>query len=155
MEACHRPFSPQLLCQAFAFSYGSLPVGPPISAPRGLDGLHQLSGCVPPGSCPPGISSVPPVLSWSPDIPVSGSLFWTFGRSASVHPCHGPDLLHYASFWLLDPPLPGQLARTQIFFSGDHPCKRLPLMALPGVGGSGESLPRALSLLLNLTTIWA
>ena len=140
MEACNRPFSPQSLCPPFSFSYGNLPVGPPFPAPRRLDGLHRPSGCVPPGSCPPGISAVPPVLSWSLDIPVSGSLFWSFNRTASVHPCHGPDLLHYASFWVSGPLLPGRLARPWILLSGDYTGERLPLMALPGVGSSGESL---------------
>ena len=70
LEACHRSFSPHSLCLPFSFSYGNHPVGPPFPAPWGLDDLHRPSGCIPPGSC-----LVPLVLSWSPDIPVSGSFF--------------------------------------------------------------------------------
>ena len=120
LAACDRPFLPQSLCPALTFSYGKIPVSPPVSAPRALDGIHRPSGCVPPGSCLSGILLVPMVLYRSTNIPVSGCLFWTFDRSASVHPCHGPDLLHYALLWLSDPLLPGRLARPRILFPGDH-----------------------------------
>ena len=97
LAASHRPLSAQPLCPPFSFLHGSLPVGPPLPAPRGLDDFGRLSGRLPPGSSPPGISDVPQVLSRRSDLPISGSLFWPFIRSASVHACHGPDLLHYAS----------------------------------------------------------
>ena len=136
----YRSFLPQPLRQSVSLSHGDLPVGPPVSASRGLDGIHLPSGCVPPGSCPSRISTVPSVLSRPTDIPVSGSVFWTFDRFASLHACHGPDLLHHASFWLSDPQLPGRLARPQILFPGDHASERLSLVALSGVGGFGEPL---------------
>ena len=61
LASSHQSFTTQLLCSPFSFSYGNLPVGPPFPAPRGLDDFHRPSGCVPPGSCPPGISVVPQV----------------------------------------------------------------------------------------------
>ena len=60
--------------------------------------------------------------------------------SASVHPCHGPGLLHYAWLWLSDPPLHGRLARPRILFPGDNAGERLPLVAVSGVRDSHESL---------------
>ena len=81
---------------------------------------------------------VPQVLSWPSDLSISGSLLWSFIRSASVHACHGPDLLRYASFWLSDPLLSGRLARPRILPVGDYAGERLPVMALRRAGGSGE-----------------
>ena len=130
---------PQPLCLAVSIPYGNLPVGLPISLPRGLGGVHRPSGCVPASSGTSGFSAVPEVLCWSSDISILGSLFWAFRRSASVHPHHGPNLLHYASLWLSDPLLPGQLARPGVLFP-DHEGERLPFVALPVVGNSCESL---------------
>ena len=125
MEACHRSFSPQLFRQGVPFSNGDISVCSPVSAPWGLDGLHRPSGCLPSVSCPPGISSVPSILYRPSDIPVSSSVFWPFSSTASLHSCHGPGLLHHASFRLSDLPLPERLARPRILFSGDHSGKRL------------------------------
>ena len=86
------------------------------------------------------VHPIPEVLCWSSNISIPGSLFWAFHRSVSVHPRHGPDLLHYASLWLSDPPLLERLARPGVLFPGDHAGERLPLVALPGVGSSCESL---------------
>ena len=90
LTSSHRSFSPQQICPPFSFSHGNLPVSLPLLAPRGLDDFHRPSGRLPPGSSPPVISEIPQVLSWPSDLPNTGSLLWSFIRSASFHPCHGP-----------------------------------------------------------------
>ena len=136
LASSHRSFSPQQLCPPFSFLHGNLPVSPPFPALRGLDDFHRPSGRLPPGSSPPGISEVPQVLSWPSALPISGSLLWSFIRSASFHPCHGPDLLHYASFWLSDLALSRRLARPWILSSGDCVGERPFVMALQATRGS-------------------
>ena len=107
LEARHRSFSPQPLCQCLPFSYGDIAIRPPFSASWGLDGIHRSSGCLPSGSSPSGLSSVPSILFRPTNIPISGSVFRPFNSTASLHLCHGPELLHHASFWSSDLPLPG------------------------------------------------
>ena len=124
------------------FSNGDIPVGPPVSPPRGLDGFHQPSRRLHPGSSPPDISAVSPVLHWRADLPVSGSLLWAVIRSTSLHTCHGPDLLHHASFWVSDPPLSGRLACPWVLPSGDYAGEGLPVVSLCRAGGSSEPLQK-------------
>ena len=45
----HRSLSPQPFCSVVPFSNGDIPVGPPISPPRGLDDFHRPSVRLPPG----------------------------------------------------------------------------------------------------------
>ena len=139
LAACDRSFSPQPLRQSRIFVWK-----PPCRSSN----LCALGI----GWCPSTfrmrtsrflyiwISSVLEVLFRSTNIPISGSLFWSFIRSVCVHPCHGPGLLHYASLWLSDPPLPRRLARPRIIFSGDSAGERLPLVAVSRVRDSRESL---------------
>ena len=104
MAASHRSFLPQSLRPTVSLSYGDCAVGPPIPLSRGLDGITRPSGRLPPSPCLSGLSKVPPVLYWPSHLPVSGSLLWTVLCSASLYPCHGPDLLQYAPQRLPDPP---------------------------------------------------
>ena len=115
----YRSVLPQSLCSAVSFLHGGSPVRPPIYPPWRLDDFSRPSGCLPPGSCPSGVSEVSAFLSWRHGLSISGSVLWTVIRTSSLHSCHGPSLLRHVSFWVLDPALFGRLVSPWILPSGD------------------------------------
>ena len=125
LEACYRSLSPQPLCPTVLISYGDIPVGPPILAPRGLDGFYRPPGRIPSGPCPSGLSQVSPVLYWPSDVPVSGSLLWFVIRSAGFYAYHGPNLLDNAPLWIQNFMFSRRLARPRILSPGDCVGERL------------------------------
>ena len=129
LAPCNRSFAPQLLCLPIPVPYGNFGVCPSISAPQRLDGFYRLTRHLPPSPCPSGFAEVSALLRGFESFPVQGPLFWAFFGAASVHPGHCSSLLHYASVWFQDPPLPGRLARTRILITGDLAGEGLPLMA--------------------------
>ena len=66
-------------------------------------------------------------------------MLWTVIRTSSLHSCHGPGLLHHASFWVPDPSLFGRLVSPWILPSGDRSGEGLPSYSLLGAWDSGQS----------------
>ena len=109
LEASYRSVLPQLLCSAVSFPHGNGPVSPPIPPLWRFDDFSRPSRRLPPGSCPSGVSEVSAFLSRRQGLSISSSVLWTVIRTSSLHSCHGPGLLHHASFWVPDPSLFGLL----------------------------------------------
>ena len=59
---CDIPLATQQLGGRLPFPYGDYPVCSPISPSRGLDGIPGSPGCLPPGSGPSIVSTLPEVL---------------------------------------------------------------------------------------------
>ena len=71
-------------------------------------------------------------------------MLWSVIRTSSLHSCHGPGLLHHASFWVPDPLLFGRLVSPWILPSGDRSGEGLPSYSLLGARESSQS-PQELS----------
>ena len=148
LEACYRSVLPQSLCSAVSFPHGNSPVGPPIHPPWRLDDFSRSSRRLPPGSCPSGVSEVSAFLSGRQGLPISGSVLWIIIRTSSLHSCHGPGLLHHASFWVPDSALFGRLVGPWILPSGDRTGEGLPSCALLGawdIDQPIQELPHSIS----------
>ena len=80
---------PQPVCSPVPFPYGDSTI--PQS--------WQLADFSRPHSvCLPSVSEVSALLSRLPGVSVSGSFLWFIIRTTCLHACHGPSLLHHASF---------------------------------------------------------
>ena len=67
-------------------------------------------------------------------------MLWTIIHTSSLHSCHGPGLLHHASFWVPDPALFGRLVRPWILPSRDRAGEGLLSYALLGAWDTGQPL---------------
>ena len=123
VAAGDRPLAPQRVGGSLPFPHEDSPVSSPVSPSGGLDGVSGSLGCLPPGSGPSIISSVPEVLRWGVGLPVSCPLLRPVDGSAGVYLRHGPGLFDHASsgismiglFWVH--PF-ARSFRREIFYSG-------------------------------------
>ena len=130
LEASYRSVLPQSFYSAVSLPHGDGPVSAPIHQIWRLDDFSRPSGRLPPGRCPPGVSEVSAFLSRRQGLSISGSVLWSVIRTSSLHSCHGPGLLHHASFWVPDPSLFRRLFGPWILPSGDHSGEGLPSNSL-------------------------
>ena len=144
LAAGYRSVLPQSFCSAVPLPHGDSPVIPPVHQIWRLDDFSRPSGCLPPGSRPSGVSKVSAFLSRRQSLSISGSMLWSVIRSSGLHSCHGPGLLHHASFWVPDPSLLGRLVSPWILPSGDRLGEGLPSYSLLGARNSSQS-PQELS----------
>ena len=89
VETGHRPVSPQPLRGCFTLPHGDHPVRSSVCPSGGLDGLHRPSGSVSAGSCPSGISSLPPLCGTWPLLPVQSAVFWSVHGPSGLHSGYG------------------------------------------------------------------
>ena len=100
-----RPLAPQQLSGRLPFPHGDNPVCSPVSASWRLDGIPGPPGCLPPGTSPSVVSTLPEVLRGSVGLPVPRSLFWPVDGSAGVYALHGPGVFDHASSRIPDSPV--------------------------------------------------
>ena len=98
LAAGYRSVLPQSFCSAVSLLHGDSPFSPPIHQILRLDDFSRPSGRLPSDSYPSGVSEVSALLSGRQGLSVSGSMLWFIIRTSSLHSCHGPGLLHQASF---------------------------------------------------------
>ena len=108
------------------FSYGDSAVSSPIPPIWRLADFSRPPGRIPPSACPPSVSEVFVFLSRFPGVSISGTMLWFIIRASCLHACHGPGLLHHASFWLPHSSVFGRLAGPWLFPVGDHLGEGLP-----------------------------
>ena len=115
-----RPLVPQQLGGRLPFPYGDYPVCSPISPSWRLDGIPGSPGCLPPGSGPSIVSTLPEVLLGGVGLPVPHLLLRPVDGSAGVYACHGPGLIDNASSRIPDPPVSRRLACAGLLLSRDR-----------------------------------
>ena len=116
----YRLVIPQPVCAPVPFSYGDSAVSSPIPQIWRLADFSRPPGRIPPSACPPSVSEIFALLSRFPGVPISGTMLWFIIRASCLHACHGPGLLHHASFWLPHSSVFGRLAGPWLFPVGDH-----------------------------------
>ena len=120
MASGHRSLDPQSLRGCVTLPDGDHPVGPPFRPSGRLDGLHRSSGGLPSGSCPSGISSLPPLCDQWPGVSVQGVVFRPIHSPAGFHSGHGSCFCHPTLAGYPHAALPRRLARP-VLLSGVSP----------------------------------
>ena len=92
----YRFIIPQPVRAPVPFSYGDGAVCSPIWR---LAHFSPPLGHIPPSSSSPSVSEVFALLSRFPGVSISGSMLWFIISASCLHVCHGPGLLHHASFY--------------------------------------------------------
>ena len=126
LASSYRSVVPQPICAPVPFPYGDGPVCSPIAPCWRLADFARPPGRIPPSPCPSSVSDVFALLPRFPGVPISGTMLWFVIRTACLHACLGPGLLHHASFWLPHSAVFSRLAGPWLFSIGDHSGEGLP-----------------------------